>query len=533
MKKILSFLKVNYIFASPFLLSAYTVLFLYAQNSSEFRIGVLFAPLFSALFFAGVVFLGVFLIFKNKVVAAPISLLIIFAALSYVRIASLVDEIPVLGDIPVSEDITTLTVLIIIIVPLCLLILRYKTKLLTFNKIITGLTLILVLFSVFNIARFEMSSGRLFEKDIKNVKMKITPVKYTGEKPDIYYFIFDRYAGPRSLQEQYGFDNSKFLAFLKSKGFYVPTNSTTNYPKTFLSLASSLNMEYLDFLTLKTHGGASSDESIVTPLIRNNKVLEFLKSRGYYTINVGSWWEQTSMNQNADKNFKLRYGIYPFADEFTTGYLNTTIAAPILKATFKDPMAVSSDPQNNLHRKMIFYEFDTFKEIPQMPGPKFVFAHILAPHDPFVVDKNCKPIDEDYVNARQHQENYIAQVQCVNKLIENLTNQILKNSKNPPVIIYQADEGPFPMNSPLPPNQGWGSATTTSLREKFPIFNAYYFPGISDTHLNSDMTPVNEFRILFNDYFGANYPLLENKNYIFKDGSNYFKFSTVTDKVKN
>lgn len=529
--KISSFIRKNYIFASPFLIAAYTVLFLYANNSSEFRLNVLVAPLLSALFFAAVIFFVVRFIVKKKEVVAPISFVILFAALSYVRIASLIDEIPFVGSLPVSEDALTLAVLIVIISLISLLLIRYKTKLLLVNKVMTLLTLILVLFSLYNIISFELSSGRIFEKDTKSVKMDIDPVAYKGAKPDIYYFIFDRYAGSRGLSEQYHFDNSAFLDFLKDKGFYVTTNSTTNYPKTFLSLASSLNMEYLGFLTKQIHGGASSDESVVTPLIRNNKVVKFLKERGYSYIHVGSWWEATSMNQNANKNFILHYGVYPFADEFTTGYLNTTIAAPILKTTFKDPTAVSSDPQNNLHRKMMFFEFDTFKEIPQLPSPKFVFAHILIPHDPFVVDKKCKPIDEDIVNAKQHQENYLNQLQCANSKIEVLLGQILKNSKTPPVIIFQADEGPFPMNSPLPSNQSWSTATTTSLREKFPILNAYYFPGIKDTHLYNDITPVNSFRILLNDYFGTKSPLLPDKNYIFKDGSNYYRFTDVTSKV--
>ncbi|MFI5265689.1 MAG: sulfatase-like hydrolase/transferase, partial [Candidatus Levyibacteriota bacterium] len=436
MKKLVSFVRNNYIFLSPVFTALYTALFLYAANSSEFTLSVIITPLLSALFFAVVVFLVVLTFVRQKPAAALVSFAVVFVSLSYVRIASLVSQIPFVSRFPISEDAITWLVIFIILVFVSIVVKRYKGKLLSANKVLTILSLALVLFSAFNIAKFEITSGRLFEKDTKNVKMNITQVPYLGTRPDIYYFIFDRYAGSRALSEQYGFDNSAFLNFLRGKGFYVPTNSTTNYPKTFLSLASSLNFEYLDFLTAQTHGGASSDESIITPLIRNNNVVKFLKERGYSYINVGSWWEATSVNQNANKNFVLHYGVYPFADEFMTGYLNTTIAAPILKATFKDPMAVSTDPQNNLHRKTILYELDTFKTIPQMPGPKFVFAHILVPHDPFVLDQNCKPIDEGIVNTKPHQTNYLNQLKCANSKIEVLVNQILENSKIPPVIIF-------------------------------------------------------------------------------------------------
>lgn len=116
--------------------------------------------------------------------------------------------------------------------------------------------------------------------------------------------------------------------------------------------------------------------------------------------------------------------------------------------------------------------------------------------------------------------------------MKDVISKILKNSKNPPVIILQADEGPFPMNIPLPPRQSWGTAETDSLREKFPILNAYYFPGKKDSDLYQSITPVNTFRILFNEYFNAGYKFLEDRNYIFENENNYYKFIDVTSRIK-
>lgn len=520
-------------FFHPFLIAIYSVLFLYAINKNEFRITVLPMPMGIVLVFAASVFFITYRIVKKLEIAALITSTAIFLSLSFMRFSGYIQAILSSTKLPLNDILVTFVLSCIVFFLIIKVIYREQKKLLVINKLVTFLTLGLVVYSAITIIQYEFQHGRFFSKDTKNTKMKIQPVAYTGDKPDIYYFIFDRYGGPRGLKEQYGFDNSNFLNFLKEKGFYVSMNSTTNYPKTFLSLGSSLNMEYLDFLTKKTKNGSSSDESIVTPYIRNSEVLKFLKERGYRYVHSGSWWEATSINQNADKNYILHYGVYPFADEFTTGFLNTTIAAPILQATFHDVSAVSSDPQNNLHRRMALYQFDNFKEIPNIKGPKFVFAHILLPHDPFVFDKNCNPISERIVNTMQHQENYINQVQCANKKIETLLNQILSESKTKPVIIFQADEGPFPMNSPLPPKQSWATATDTALREKFPILNAYYFPGITDTHLYQTITPVNSFRILFNDYFHTHYQLLPDKNFIFQDEDNYYKFIDVTDKVKN
>ena len=63
-------------------------------------------------------------------------------------------------------------------------------------------------------------------------------------KPDIYYLIFDRY-GDAETTAAYG-AGKHIEEYLASKGFYVARASRSNYMKTVLSLASSLNADYLD-----------------------------------------------------------------------------------------------------------------------------------------------------------------------------------------------------------------------------------------------------------------------------------------------
>lgn len=532
LNKLFSSFKKNIIYASPFLFALYSVFFLYSFNEKEYRLEVLFAPLLISLIFTSIVFLATKFIFKKIEISALISSLVVFVSLSYGRFIELgEDNAEKISKLKIDFETFVGIVVLLVFALLTFLIFKYKEKLKPVNKYVTIISLLLVAFSLYNIISFEYKSGRVFSKNTQPKNTTYEYVKPNPNDPDIYYFIFDRYGGPKSLKEQYGFDNSQILNFLEKKGFYISRNSTTNYPKTFLSLGSSLNMEYMDFLTEKTNGGHSSDQSIVTPYIRNSKVLDFLKKRGYTYVHMGSWWTPTKSNPSADFNFIPNTSPYMNADEFTTGFFNTTIAKSLLRVVLKNPLDVSKDPQNNIHRKSAAYEFNKIDEISKIPGPKFVFVHILLPHDPFVFDKNCKPIDETQKAKATDQVNYINQVQCVNKNIEKMTNTILSNSKNPPIIIYQADEGPFPMNEPISSEQEWAIASTTSLKEKFPIFNAYYFPGKSTDSLYQTITPVNSFRVLFNTYFGEKMPLLPDKNYVFQDDENYYKFTDVTEKV--
>ena len=76
-----------------------------------------------------------------------------------------------------------------------------------------------------------------------------------------------------NLKVVYGFDNTAFIKDLSQRGFYVANCSQSNYAYTELSLASSLNANYLDVL------GASHDAQ-ADSLIQDSSVRLFLKTVG-------------------------------------------------------------------------------------------------------------------------------------------------------------------------------------------------------------------------------------------------------------
>lgn len=480
-------------------------------------------PLLLSLTLVGIIYSITSLIFKEKGVPPLICAFFIFIFFSYSRVKEFLKEIQ-------HPDRALLTGIFLSSVILIYLLFRYKKHLQIINKAATFSSLILLSLAILNIAFFEAKSGRAFI----NLGRENSPLEASEslkQTPDIYYFVLDRYAGEKTLK-QYGFDNSGFYSFLNQNGFYIARDSTSNYPKTFLSLGSTLNMEYLDYLTKETKGGATSDESFVTPLVQNNKVIKFLKKKGYSYIHVGSGWDPTRSNKNAEVNFIMTGGRYLFKDEFLSGFLQTTLAAPILKKVYPDPAAISQNPKNNDHRSRVLYEFEVFNEIVNIPGPKFVFAHILAPHDPYVLGKDCESLTEKVVAKREWTENYLNQLKCTNQKTMGVVELILKSSSFKPIIIIQADEGPMPMKYPVPFNLAWSRAGDDTIREKFPILNAYLLPDLKENPVYPAITPVNTFRVIFNSYFNTDYPLLPDKNYIFEDIKSYYKFSDVTDKIR-
>ncbi|MCJ7617971.1 MAG: hypothetical protein MUO43_15685, partial [Desulfobacterales bacterium] len=190
------------------------------------------------------------------------------------------------------------------------------------------------------------------------------------------------------------------------------------------------------------------------------------------------------------------------------------------------------DPWWEEQYKRVLYKFDRLAEIPEIEEPTFVFAHMLIPHPPYVFDSDGSLLTLEEAGERSLEVQYVDQLIALNDMIRELIDELLSSSDVPPIIILQADEGPYPGDEPAWKASGsLEDATETELREKYGILNAYYLPGVNEDILYPSITPVNSFRLIFNIYFGTDFELLPDNSYAsYRDTP--FKFFDVTDKVK-
>ena len=288
-------------------------------------------------------------------------------------------------------------------------------------------------------------------------------------------------------------NNSEFIDHLTDKGFYVASQSHSNYASTELSIASSLNMEYINYLS-ENIGIKSKNYMLLGKMIKNNKVMRFLKSKGYKFVHFSSGWVVTKHNPYADLEFS-------FTDitEFSVLLLQTSILRPFLKHFILNDV-----------RGAILHTFDKIAEVPEIKDPTFVFAHILTPHE------NIPPPHE-YLFGDTYQD----QLPIINKKLLTLAEAILSKSNFPPIIIFQSDHGTAFTGE-------FEQPTEKFIRERMSILNAYYLPADGKMLLYESITPVNSFRLIFMHYLGANFDLLGDYSY-FSDYEHPYKFTDVTN----
>jgi len=271
--------------------------------------------------------------------------------------------------------------------------------------------------------------------------------------PDVYYIILDKFARSDVIEKVYGYDNSAFIKALEEIGFIVPKCSRSNYAFTVMSLASQLNMAYVEDLT--------DEPSLETTrsLIQNNLVHQAFEEIGYTTIafNMGFSWGN------------MRESDY-YLDEYPRD-MQTWSMAPFEIMYIKGTLGI------------LFFE-------------KFIHAHIICPHPPYLfnADGTLNPYAEE-ISASQ---GYPEQLKFLQPRLFDIVQQIIEHSEIPPIIILEGDHG-------------FGKRYVTSN------FMALYLPGGGSEGLDDHMTMINVFPHIFNTYFGTEIDLLPNKSYAHTD----------------
>lgn len=477
----------------PFLFAIFPVLFLFARNIDEIPATDLLLPVLVLIAGTLILFFSSRFITKsyNKSGIVTFFFLVLFFSYGHVNrlIQSLVMARLDIGELHISTQFVLGPLWALLFIVGAVLVIKAHRDFSNSTKFLNVIAIALVAISLINVGIYEIkTTHRVPEKAHMPKETSEENASLTLDRSDslrdIYYIILDTYTRQDILTEICGYDNSEFINYLTSKGFYVATKSFCNYPFTRYSLASSLNMDYLTAEEL-------ASPSTLTRMWKNSRVSQLLKERGYRYIYIGGRSLPKDMARYADVGLTYKLGSVVRKSELISYLLNTTALQPFTILYLQGFL-------NEDRRISTLYIFDKLADIPDIEEPTFTYGHINCPHPPFVFDRDGNSpkrnlsdwINKDYISSLDAQ--YVDQLIFTNKMVKTLVDEILSKSDVAPIIILQGDHGMY-----------WGEE-----RGRY-ILNAYYLPGKDAPPLYDSVSPVNSFRIVFNLYLDMDYKLLE------------------------
>ena len=481
----------------PYLLALFPTLSLLAYNIGEIKMGEALRALLVSLTAAILLTLVLRLIVKDLHKAAAISSFILVLFFSYGHIYNILEANSLAGMSIGRHRILAPLYLVIFGIGVWW-ITRPKHKLELLSQTLNIVALVAVALPILQISVDYFQESRAAAPEQSNAAQDL---RISGDMPapDIYYIILDAYSRDDILNDFYDFDNSSFLNNLTSLGFYVARCSQSNYAQTQLSLASALNMDFINAL-----GGEFSPEQTkrvgMPGLIKHSATRRLLEDLGYKMVafETGYYWTQV---EDADVYLSPKSSTASLLD--VTGGLNSFESLLIKTSAMLIAVdGASALPRflqldinypNQIHRERVLFTLDQLGKLPAMPGPKFVFAHIVSPHRPFVFGPQGEIVDQEKGDIAGYRD----QVAYLNSRLIPILQKIISNSTVPPIIILQGDHG----------------GLDTSVEERMAILNAYHLPGDGSRLLYENISPVNSFRLVFNQYFGSQYDLLEDTSY--------------------
>jgi hypothetical protein len=459
----------------PMLFAAFPLLTLFADNQTEVELAVLWRPLLISLAAAALVYGLFLLIFKSATKAAILASLVMVVFFSY----------------------GTVWVALLALAALAVLVTKRNLSALALGLSVAAV--VLVVGPTARIVNHERDHPLINASDPKLWPTALEkPVLPSGApRPDIYVLIPDDYARSDVLKRYFHYDNSTFIHGLEQRGFQIAEQSRSPYSHSEMNVAAEVNMDYLSRLPAIL-GKKSQDYRPVRRLIESNRAARLLGSLGYRYVQIDTD-EVTYAAGNPD--------ISPVAtpDSFMTQWLQQTVLGNV-----GGPIGFNEAARNERFRKTIRSRFSDLADVPRQPGPKFVLFHTLIPHDPYIFgpqgEASTFPDRSDEGHTRKSgMRYYVKQARFVETKMLEAVDAIQSQSKQPPVIVIEADEG-FESNE-----ADWGEAAVRDMRVKG--IAALSLPGKPGLRPPEKLNTVNTLRFVFNNYLGTRYPLLRSASY--------------------
>jgi hypothetical protein len=182
--------------------------------------------------------------------------------------------------------------------------------------------------------------------------------------PNLYLILLDGYPRADTLQNYFNFDNRPFLDALEIRGFEVAERGGSHYPSTIQTVPTMMHMRPLKELLREEWDGSDAQYRRLWHLLNAAPVPAAYHAAGYTTYSIVSPAAALDW-RTADVVLES-----PWLSNFESHFVSNGILRSVLQL-------------DTMHGAAILDAF-TYLEASAGESPRFVFAHIFSPHNPYV-----------------------------------------------------------------------------------------------------------------------------------------------------
>lgn len=496
----------------PLLLAAFAVLSVYAGNLAEvlpIDLGGPTGPLVRALVGAGATLGVCALLFRDWRRGAIVATAIVAAFALFGRLSSALDQ-----QVPEPVQLAGWG---FVVGGAVVLAIRARGSLPTMTLALNAFALMLVGLTLLTILPYE--SGRVVASASGDVALTEPIAATRVPDRDIYLIVLDRYGSDWSIEHRFGIPGDALPDWLATQGFQVYPGARANYRATDFSLASMLSMRMLDEYSA-VPGRESGDRTYARSRLERPEVAAFLKDNGYAYYQLGSWYGPTQTNELVDVTLTWN------EDTEFEAVLRESTMLPLIDR-FLGRTEGEGDEYRDDARSAVHFQFRQLQRLPSVPGRKFVFAHILLPHPPYIFDADGGMVVTATAETVPERELYQQQLAYTDGQVRATVEALLAGpADQDPIIVIMGDEGPF-----LCRNVDCVNDSDRRLGIRFGALAAYYLPDQPQGLFPDDHSHVNTFRRILSAYFGADLPALPDRSYDWPDNDHIYDFADITDRL--
>ncbi len=493
----------NKLIIFPFLFTIFPIILLYSDNIDEVPVTYLFTPLILTFLIIFPLFAVLNYILKSGIKSGIILTLLAAIFFSYGHIFNMLQNTPLFYLDLVHQKYVIIPFMIVLITGIYFLV-KTKKDLTNFRSIFNVVSIVMIFFIFFNIGGFYLGNnsdidgldGISFGNELDGISFGNEPT-LGNSFPDIYHIVLDEYTSDDVLLEDFQFDNSEFLNYLVNSNFSIPHSILANYPVTEQFLFSTLNMKYFHTENFEEYDRLETEKRI-----SDNFVMKFLKQNGYTVI--------------------IPYSGYGPDDRFYESDVNSCSDVLFLKNRFLTYLSrttvLNYFVEKQIENERRHIQLCTLSELQNIgekhDEPVYVFAHLTIPHAPYLFDKDGNPVTPQSNKLKglqgwQNTDGYLNEIQFINKKMMNIITKILSESDES-IIIIQGDTGSSILNNP---------DISDYKKKRLSILYAIHIPNAdAKSFLESkNISSVNTYRIIFNNYFETNLEILDNRYYWYTD----------------